>query len=121
MRKRELEEIKRKLLQDRDRILANAKRTMESITNPNMDDLNDEGDVASSETDQTINLRLRDRESMLLSKIERTLLKFEEDTFGICEECGENISVKRLKARPVAQYCIRCKQEREKIEKGYAD
>jgi RNA polymerase-binding transcription factor len=121
MRKREIDEIRRKLLIDRDRILENAKRTMDAITNPNFDDLSDEGDVASSETDQTISLRLRDRESMLLNKIEKTLVKFEEETFGICEECGDNISVKRLKARPVAQYCIRCKQEREKIEKGYAD
>jgi len=121
MRRREIDEVKRRLLQDRDRIVKNAKRTMENITNPNFDDLSDEGDVASSETNQTLNLRLRDRESMLLSKIEKTLAKFDEGVFGICEECGDNISVKRLKARPVAQYCIRCKQEREKIEKGYAD
>lgn len=121
MRKREIEEVRKKLLADRDRILENAKKTMESITNPNFDDLSDEGDVASSETDQTINLRLRDREAMLLNKIEKTLVKFDEGSFGICESCGENISVKRLKVRPVAQYCIRCKQEREKIERGYAD
>jgi len=121
MRKRETDEIRKKLVSERERILENAKKTMESITNPNFDDLSDEGDVASSETDQTISLRLRDREAMLLSKIEKTLKKFEEGTFGICESCGENISVKRLKARPVAQYCIRCKQEREKIERGYAD
>jgi DnaK suppressor protein len=121
MRKRDLEEIRKKLVADRERILSNARKTMGHITNPNLDDLNDEGDVASSETDQTINLRLRDRESMLLSKIEKTLKKFEEGTFGVCESCGEEISVKRLKARPVASLCIRCKQEMEKIEKGYAD
>jgi len=121
MRKREIEEIRKKLVLDRDRILNNARKTMDNITDPNFDDLNDEGDVASSETDQTINLRLRDREAMLLSKIEKALKKFEDDSFGICESCGEPISVKRLKARPVAQLCIRCKQEMEKIEKGYAD
>ena len=121
MRKRDLEEIKKKLIVDRDRIITNATKTFENITNPNLDDLNDEGDIASSEADQTLNLRLRDRESMLLSKIEKTLLKIDEDEFGICENCGEEIRTQRLKARPVAKLCIRCKEEQEKIEKGFAD
>ena len=81
MRKRDIEEIKKKLLTDRDRIRANASKTMGSITNPNLDDLNDEGDVASSEASQTLNLRLRDRESMLLSKIENE--EFSNNISGI--------------------------------------
>lgn len=121
MRKRDIAEIKKKLLADRERINANATKTMNHITNPNLDDLNDEGDVASSEANQTLNLRLRDREAMLLSKVEKTLKKIEEGTFGICDSCGSEIRIQRLKARPVATLCIRCKEEQEKIEKGFAD
>jgi len=121
MRKRDLEEIKKKLMADRERIMRNANKTYDHITNPNTDDLNDEGDVASSEASQTLNLRLRDRESMLLSKIQKTLKKMDDGEFGICESCGNEIRTERLKARPVATLCIRCKEEQEKIEKGFAD
>ena len=121
MRKRDIEEIRKKLEAERNRILNNARKTMDDITNPNLDDLNDEGDIASSEADQTLSLRLRDREAMLLSKIDKTLKRIYEGTFGICERCGEDIQIQRLKARPVATLCIRCKEEQEKIEKGYAD
>ncbi|MDO8526852.1 MAG: TraR/DksA C4-type zinc finger protein, partial [Deltaproteobacteria bacterium] len=87
----------------------------------NSEDLADEIDLATTEADQSMNLRLRDRERVLLKKIERTLEKMEEGTFGVCETCGEDISIKRLEARPVTDLCIRCKEEQEKIEKGYAD
>ena len=85
------------------------------------DDLPDEIDLATSEADQSMNLRLRDRERVLLKKIDRTLEKIEDGEFGICESCGEEISVKRLEARPVTDLCIRCKEEQERLEKGYAD
>jgi len=121
MRKRDLDEIRKKLMVERERILSNAVKTMDNITNPNLDDLNDEGDVASSEASQTLNLRLRDREAMLLAKVDKTLKKIDEGLYGICESCGAEIHPQRLKARPVATLCIRCKQEQEKNEKGFAD
>lgn len=121
MRKRDKDVIRKKLLSDKERILRNANQTMSSITNPNLDDLNDEVDIATEESQQTLSLRLRDREAMLLSKVEKTLKRIDEDEFGVCDSCGNEIGLKRLLARPVATLCIRCKEEQEKLEKGYAD
>jgi len=63
--------------------------------------------------------RLRDREKFLLKKIDDALGRIEAGTFGICEICEEEISIKRLEARPVTTMCIRCKEEQEKQEKSY--
>lgn len=73
-------------------------------------------DVASVETDKTIQLKIRDRERMLMSKIEEALRRIEEGTFGECERCGEDIAEPRLKARPVTTFCIDCKSEMEGTE-----
>jgi DnaK suppressor protein len=62
-------------------------------------------------------LRIRERESRLIRKIKATLEKIEEGEFGICEACGEDIPIKRLIARPVASYCIRCKTKLETVER----
>jgi len=77
-------------------------------------------DLASSELNQSVALRLRDRERLLLQKIEIALAKIEEGTFGICDLCEEPIEPKRLEARPVAELCIRCKEAQEQQEKVYA-
>ena len=121
MRKRDKEMIRKKLNGEKERILRNANQTMDSITNPNPDNLNDEVDVATEESQQSLSLRLRDREAMLLNKIEKTLKRIDEDEFGYCEICGTDIGLKRMVARPVATLCISCKEEQEKVEKGYAD
>ncbi len=121
MRKRDKEQIRKKLISDKERILRNANITKDSITNPNPDHLNDEVDVATQESHQTLSLRLRDREAMLLNKVEKTLNRIDEDEFGYCEICGGDIGLKRLMARPVATLCISCKEDQEKVEKGYAD
>ncbi len=68
-----------------------------------------------------MSLRLRDRERVLLKKIDKTIEKIEDGSYGICESCGEEIGTKRLEARPVTDLCIRCKEEQEKIEKAYAE
>ena len=120
MRKRDLERLKKKLLAEKERIVSNAADTKKDISNPNVDDLQDEVDIASSEITQTVHLRLRDREKMLLDKIEQSLKRIDEGTYGVCETCGEDISLKRLDARPVATLCIRCKEEQEKMEKEYS-
>jgi DnaK suppressor protein len=62
-------------------------------------------------------LRIRERERRLITKITEALERIEEGTFGICERCGEDISDKRLEARPVTTLCINCKQEQEDLEK----
>ena len=85
------------------------------------DDLLDEVDLASSESDQNMNIRLRDRERVLLKKINKALQKIEEGEYGICESCNEEINVRRLEARPVTDLCIRCKEEQEREERAFAD
>ena len=74
-------------------------------------------DQATHEADRTLRLRMRDRENKLIRKINQSLARFEDGTFGICEVCGGDIPVKRLKARTVTTYCIACKNKMETIEK----
>jgi len=77
----------------------------------------DFGDLANIEADQNFMLRIRDRERKLIAKINRCLKQIGDGTYGYCEECGDDIDVKRLEARPVASYCISCKTEQEKFER----
>jgi len=78
----------------------------------------DPTDRASLEADRNFMLRIRDRESKLIKKIKKALERIENGTFGICESCGEEISVPRLKARPVTTQCIDCKTKEEAFEKA---
>jgi DnaK suppressor protein len=77
----------------------------------------DPTDRASHESDRNFVLRIRDRERKLILKIEEALARIEEGTFGVCEECGDEISEERLKVRPVTTLCIHCKTEAEDKEK----
>jgi DnaK suppressor protein len=74
-------------------------------------------DRASVESHTSFALRIRERERILIRKIEHALSKLEDGTFGVCEECGEGISERRLQARPVATLCIECKEKEETEEK----
>lgn len=84
------------------------------------DDFPDEIDTASSEIGLSFMGRLRERERGLLNKINGALEKIEHGEYGACEQCGEEIGTKRLEARPVAQLCIDCKSQQEKLERGMA-
>jgi DnaK suppressor protein len=77
----------------------------------------DIADRASQESDQYFTLRLRDRDRKLITKIKEALERIENGTYGICEACGEEISVPRLKARPVTTLCIECKSRQEEEER----
>jgi DnaK suppressor protein len=77
----------------------------------------DPTDRASLESDRNFLLRIRDRERKLLLKIQEALKRIDEGTFGICQECGQEISESRLKARPVATLCVECKRKQERQEK----
>jgi RNA polymerase-binding transcription factor len=77
----------------------------------------DPTDRASLESDRNSVLRMRDRERKLIFKIEDALNRLESGEYGICEECGENISIERLKARPVTTLCIECKSSQEMAER----
>jgi DnaK suppressor protein len=119
LKKKELKRFREILLEKKEEILKNAKRTMNEDMTLDTDDLADEMDLASSEYLQSFTFRLRGREKTFLKKIDHALAKIEEGTFGICEECEELISLKRLEARPETTLCIRCKEDQERIEKAY--
>lgn len=74
-------------------------------------------DRASFDSERSFQLRIRDRESALIKKIRNSLADIEDEVYGICKNCGEEISLKRLEARPVAQHCIRCKTVMENRER----
>jgi DnaK suppressor protein len=114
-----LKKFKTLLTDKRDEILKKAKQTLEQDMALDTDDLPDEMDLASSEYLQSFTFRLRGREKSFLDKIEKALKKIEDGSFGVCEECGEEISVKRLEARPETTLCIRCKEDQERMEKDY--
>jgi len=73
----------------------------------------DPTDRASMESNRNSVLRIRDRERKLIFKIQEALQRLDDGEFGICEQCGEEISIERLKARPVTTLCIRCKSDQE--------
>ncbi len=79
--------------------------------------LPDVSDQASAEEDQYFSLRIKEREQKLLRKIDEALDRLAKNTYGICEQCGEEIPYKRLKARPVTTLCIECKTLQEEKER----
>jgi DnaK suppressor protein len=117
VRKRELQRFRKILLEQREQILDNARRALSGDIHLDPDDFPDEMDTASSEVNLTFTGRLRERERGLLAKIDSALEKIEESTYGSCEKCGEEIGMKRLEARPVAELCIDCKAEQERLER----
>lgn len=74
-------------------------------------------DRAALDNERNYTFRIRDRESHLIRKIKTTLEKIEDGSFGICDQCGDEIALARLKARPVTSYCIQCKTQMEAFEK----
>ena len=111
------EEIKKSLWSQKESILAEAGVIIGNTLNPTSDAFPDWTDQASVETDQNFVLRLREREQQLLKKINDAIERINDETFGICEVCGGQISLKRLKARPVTTLCIDCKTKQETEEK----
>lgn len=81
-----------------------------------MDTVLDEGDKALSDLAEETGLALVDLRKGTLEKIDHALKKLEEGTYGICEDCGNDISEQRLKALPFAVHCVECKQKREELE-----
>ena len=117
MRKKDLEYFRNLLTERLNRLLAGAKETMVDMIEDEEENIADISDRASVESDRNFVLRIRDRERKLIVKIKKALEKIENGTFGICEICGEEISIERLKVRPVTTLCIECKKHQEIIEK----
>lgn len=119
--KEDLDEIRADLTLRRNKLLEMVKNQLKSDISLDRNEMADENDLASSEYLLSFELRIRDREKYLLRKIEDALERIDTGEFGVCESCGEDISVPRLKARPVTTMCIRCKEEQERKEKEYVD
>ncbi|AEV38598.1 RNA polymerase-binding, DksA [Pseudovibrio sp. FO-BEG1] len=120
MNDQQREYFRRKLLAWKEDILKESKETLaalqeESTNHPDL------ADRASSETDRSIELRARDRQRKLISKIDAALARIEDGSYGYCEETGEPISVRRLDARPIATLSIEAQEAHERREKIYRD
>lgn len=121
MKKKELDELKNTLIEEKNKILNHLERLSASqeISDANAN-AGDSADIAALEINQASLQKIGKRETYLLKKIDLALKKIEEGTYGECESCGESIAVARLRARPVAQLCIDCKTEQENLERRYS-
>lgn len=117
--KAQLKKFKELLDEKRMEIIRKAQQTLDEEMTLDANDLPDEMDLASSEYLQSFTFRLRGREKVFLDKIQKALEKLEAGTFGVCDDCGERISAKRLEARPETTLCIRCKEDQERAEKDF--
>ena len=115
MKKKDIEFFKKLLTQRLENLLAEASETVSGMTGE-VANFPDPTDRAALEADRNFMLRIRDRERKLILKIRGALERIENGTYGICESCSEEISVKRLKARPVTTQCIDCKTKEEAME-----
>lgn len=102
------------------KLLTEAGATLGDLTDEK-ENLADAIDLASMESNRDFQLRIRDRERILIHKIKEALARIEDGEYGICVACGEEISEKRLIARPVATHCIDCKTELEQLERSSRD
>jgi len=116
MTKEKLEEFHKLLMEDLERLIDEASVTLNGMSHEKAL-FPDPTDRAALEADRNFLLRIRDRERRLIVKIRQALTRIEDETFGTCESCGEDISESRLKARPVATLCVECKREQEREEK----
>ena len=120
MNERQLRYYRRKLLQWKDSILLEAKGTLAQLQTDSVREP-DVTDRASTETDWSIELRTRDRQRKLISKIEAALRRIEEGEYGYCEVTGEPISLARLEARPIATMTVEAQERHERHEKVSRD
>ena len=107
--------FKKILLKEREQIVGEVKQIVESSKEMGQDGIQDIGDEAANIYNKQVLLSLNENERMRLQEVDESLDRMENRTYGICEECGELIGLKRLEVRPVAKYCVPCKT---KLEKG---
>ena len=115
MKEKNIEYFRELLTKRLEGLLDHASDTVSGMTAPK-ENIPDPTDRASLEADSIFMLRIRDRENKLIKKIRKALDRIENNTFVVCEKCGEDISLARLKARPVTTQCIDCKTKEESTE-----
>ncbi|MDW3221654.1 MAG: RNA polymerase-binding protein DksA [Paracoccaceae bacterium] len=120
MNERQVEYFRRKLLTWRSELLAGSKDTIEGLQDGTRN-IPDVADRASEETDRSLELRTRDRQRKLVSKIDGALRRIDEGEFGYCAVTGEPISLKRLDARPIATMSLEAQERHERREKVHRD
>ena len=120
MNAKQKEFFRRKLLAWRSDIIQETKETLNNLQKEvvNFSDL---ADRASSETDRSLELRARDRQRKLISKIDEARSRIDDGSYGYCEETGESIGLKRLIARPIATLSIDSQERHERKEKVYRE
>ncbi len=119
MDKKQQSHFKEKLEGMSQDILNEAEKTLLEMTDQ-ADNYPDPADRATAESNRNFELRIRDRERKLLAKIKEALERLDNGTYGICESCDDDISLKRLDARPVTTLCVKCKTAQEQHEKEHA-
>jgi len=120
MNDRQLEYFRRKLLNWKQDLLAESRDTIEGLQD-NTRNIPDVADRASEETDRALELRTRDRQRKLVSKIDAAIRRIDEGEYGYCEVTGEPISLKRLDARPNATMSLEAQERHERREKVHRD
>jgi DnaK suppressor protein len=120
MNPRQREYFRAKLENWRDEILRESRETLDSLQEENQNHP-DMADRASSESDRALELRTRDRQRKLISKIDAALKRIDDGTYGYCEETGDPIGVARLDARPIATLSLEAQEMHERREKVYRD
>jgi DnaK suppressor protein len=116
----QLEYFRQKLLSWRGELLDESNETLSSLQNENLSEP-DLADRATRETDRAIELRTRDRERKLISKIDEALRRIDEGNYGYCEETNEPISLRRLEARPIATLSLEAQERHERMERTHRD
>ena len=120
MNPRQRDYFRNKLESWRDEILRESRGTLETLQEENQNHP-DMADRASSESDRALELRTRDRQRKLISKIDAALKRIEDGTYGYCEETGDPIGLARLDARPIATLSLEAQEMHERREKVYRD
>lgn len=120
MNRRQREYFRLKLLRWKEDILHESRETLKNLQNETSQHP-DLADRASDETERSIELRTRDRQRKLISKIDAAIKRIDDGSYGYCEETGEPISLRRLDARPVATLSIEAQERHERREKVYRD
>jgi DnaK suppressor protein len=116
MRARDLTAFRKLLNERREELIVEASRTVDGMGEMR-EQFPDPTDRASLEGNRNLTLRIRDRERKLITKIDEALGRIEDGSYGKCEECGGDIGIERLRARPVTTLCIDCKSLQEAQER----
>lgn len=114
--KKTLQRLKKLLLKEREEIIGEVKQIHESSKEMGQDGIQDIGDEAANIYNKQILLSLSENERVRLQEVDEALDRMENGTYGLCEECGGAIGLRRLEVRPLAIYCVPCKTKLEKVK-----